>query len=57
MGKVKEWAIDCAEEAMDKIIVEYNNGSISKEAAIAEILQIPNIDLLEIDEMSVQEVF
>lgn len=55
--KVKDWACDEAEKAVDKIIVEYNNGSISKESAMAEILQVSNVDMLGIDEYNVGEVF
>jgi hypothetical protein len=56
MSKVKNWAWDMAEQAVDKIIVELKNNAITKEAAKVKILNIQCLDLVGIDEENVDEV-
>ena len=56
MSKVKNWAWDMAEQAVDKIIVELKNNAITKEAAKAKIMNVQNVDLCSIDENNVDEV-
>ena len=56
MSKVKNWAWDMAEQAVDKIIVELKNNAITKEAAKAKIMVVDNLDLVGIDEHNVDEV-
>ena len=56
MSKVKQWAEDTAEKAVDKIINELKNNAISKEAAKAKIMNVDNLDLVGIDEHNVDEV-
>ena len=56
MSKVKQWAEDTAEKAVDKIINELKNNAISKEAAKAKIMNVQNVDLCSIDEHNVDEV-
>ena len=56
MSKVKNWAWDMAEQAVDKIIVELKNNAITKEAAKAMIMNVDNLDLCSIDEHNVDEV-
>jgi hypothetical protein len=56
MSKVKNWAWDMAEQAVDKIIVELKNNAITKEAAKVKILNVQCLDLVGIDEQNVDEV-
>ena len=56
MSKVKQWAEDTAEKAVDKIFNELKNNAISKEAAKAKIMSVDNLDLVGIDEHNVDEV-
>ena len=56
MSKVKNWAWDMAEQAVDKIIVELKNNAITKEAAKVKILNVQCLDLVGIDEENVDEV-
>jgi len=56
MSKVKNWAWDMAEQAVDKIIVELKNNAITKEAAKVKILNVQCLDLVGIDEHNVDEV-
>lgn len=56
MSKVKNWAWDMAEQAVDKIIVELKNNAITKEAAKVKILNVQNVELCSIDEYNVDEV-
>ena len=56
MSKVKQWAEDTAEKAVDKIFNELKNNAISKEAAKAKIMNVDNLDLVGIDEHNVDEV-
>ena len=56
MSKVKQWAEDTATKAVDKIINELKNNSISKEAAKAKIMNVDNVNMLGIEEYNVDEV-
>ena len=56
MSKVKNWAWDCAETAVDAIIVELKNNAITKEAAKTKIMNVDNVNLCDIDENNVDEV-
>ena len=56
MSKVKQWAEDTAEKAVDKIINELKNNAISKEAAKAKIMIVDNVNMLGIEEYNVDEV-
>ena len=49
MSKVKQWAMDVAEKAVDKIIKEVKDNVINKNDAIMKIMEVDNIDLLSID--------
>ena len=56
MSKVKQWATDVAEKAVDKIINQVKQNLITKETAIADILKVENVNLTGIDEHNVDEV-
>ena len=56
MSKVKQWAENTAEKAVDKIINELKNNAISKEAAKAKIMNVDNVNMLGIEEYNVDEV-
>ena len=56
MSKVKQWAEDTAEKAVDKIFNELKNNAISKEAAKAKIMNVDNVNMLGIEEYNVDEV-
>ena len=56
MSKVKNYYWDQAEKAVDAILLELKNQSISKEAAKAKIMNVEALDLLDIDEYNVDEV-
>ena len=56
MSKVKQWAEDTAEKAVDKIILGFKHGIINKDTAIAKILDVDNVNMLGIDENNVDEV-
>ena len=53
MSKVKQWAEDTAEKAVDKIILGFKHGIINKDTAIAKILDVDNVNMLGIDEHNV----
>jgi len=54
--KVKEWAYDEAEKAVDKIINAYKNKEVNYENAKKQILDVRNVDMLGIDFYNVEEV-
>ena len=54
--KVKEWAYEEAEKAVDAIIEKYQNKKINSEQAEKEILAVQNVNMLGIDEYNVCEV-
>jgi len=56
MGKVKQWAYDCAEEAVDNILEKIKKGIINKDDAEKEIMQVSNLDILGVDEYNVSEI-
>jgi len=56
MSKVKNYYWDQAEKAVDAILLELKNQSISKEAAKAKIMNVEAVNLLDIDEFNVDEV-
>ena len=56
MSKVKQWAEDTAEKAVDKIILGFKHGIINKDTAIAKILDVDNLEMIGIDENNVEEV-
>ena len=56
MSKVKNYYWDQAEKAVDLILKELKNQSISKEAAKAKIMNVEAVNLLDIDEYNVDEV-
>ena len=53
MSKVKQWAYDEAEKAVDKITDEYLNGEIDFNTAENKISNVDNVDILGIDEHNV----
>ena len=56
MSKVKQWAEDTAEKAVDNIIMDFKIGIINKNTTMAKILNVNNVNMLGIDENNVEEV-
>jgi hypothetical protein len=57
MGKVKQWAEDTAEKAVDTVLVKLTKGLINKEVAKTEIMKLDvNLGLVGIDEFNIDEV-
>jgi hypothetical protein len=56
MSKVKQWAEDTAEKAVDKIINQVKQNLITVETACADILKVENVAMTGIDENNVDEV-
>ena len=56
MSKVKNWAWDEAEKAVDKIILQVKQNLISKETAAKDIMKVDNVDLCGIYDYNVDEV-
>ena len=56
MSKVKNYYWDQAEKAVDSILLQLRNQSISKEAAKTMIMNVDNLDLIDIDEYNIDEV-
>ena len=56
MSKVKQWAYDEAEKAVDKIILGLKHGIINRDSAKARILDVDNVNMLGIEEYNVDEV-
>ena len=56
MSKVKQWAEDTAEKAVDKIIMGFKQGVINKDTTMTKILNVDNVNMLGIDEDNVEEV-
>ena len=56
MSKVKNWAWDEAEKAVDKIILQVKQNLITKETAAKDIMKVDNVDLCGIYEYNVDEV-
>ena len=56
MSKVKQWAWDTAEKAVDIINDKLKNKNINVETAKSEILKVDNVGLCSIDELNIDEV-
>ena len=56
MSKVKQWAEDTAEKAVDKILLQVKQNLITKETAKTDILNVENVSMTGIDENNVDEV-
>ena len=56
MSKVKQWATDVAEKAVDDIIAKVKNKIIDLKTAKDDILKIDNLALVSIDEDNIDEV-
>ena len=56
MSKVKQWAADVAEKAVDDIIAKVKNKIIDLKTAKDDILKIDNLALVSIDEDNIDEV-
>ena len=55
MSKVKQWAEDTAEKAVDKIIAKLKDGQIDLTTASEQTLKVENVNMLGIDENNVEE--
>ncbi len=55
MSKVKQWAMDVAEKAVDKITDDYLDGKIDFNTAENKISDVDNVDMLGIDENNVDD--
>ena len=56
MGAVKQWAWDEAEKKVDSILAQWVDGEIKEDDAKNQILAVDNLELVDIDEYSVDEV-
>ena len=56
MSKVKQWALDTAEKKVDSILAQWVDGEIKEDDAKNQILAVDNLELVDIDEYSVDEV-
>ena len=56
MSKVKQWAEDTAEKAVDNIIYKLKDGQIDLTTAVEKTLKVDNLELVGIDENNVEEV-
>ncbi len=56
MSKVKQWAEDTAEKAVDNIIYKLKDGQIDLTTAVEKTLKVENVNMLGIDENTVEEV-
>ena len=55
MSKVKQWAYDEAEKAVDNIIVKLKDGQIDLTEASSLTMKVNNVNMLGIDENNVEE--
>ena len=55
MSKIKQWAEDTAEKAVDNIIAKLKDGQIDLTTASEETLKVENVNMLGIDENNVEE--
>ena len=55
MSKVKQWAENTAEKAVDKIIAKLKDGQIDLTTASEQTLKVENVNMLGIDENNVEE--
>ena len=56
MSKVKQWAENEAEKAVDKILLQVKQNLITVETAKTDIMNVANVDLTGIDEHNVEKV-
>ena len=56
MSKVKQWAEDTAEKAVDNIIFMLKDGQIDLTTAVEKTMKVDNLELVGIDENNVEEV-
>ena len=56
MSKVKQWAEETAEKAVDNMIYKLKDGQIDLTTAIEKTLKVENVNMLGIDENTVEEV-
>ena len=55
MSKVKQWAEDTAEKAVDNIIFMLKDGQIDLTTAVEKTMKVDNVNMLGIDENNVEE--
>jgi len=55
MSKVKQWAEDTAEKAVDNIIAKLKDGQIDLTEACSLTMKVENVNMLGIDENNVEE--
>ena len=55
MSKVKQWAEDTAEKAVDSIIAKLKDGQIDLTEASSLTMKVNNVNMLGIDEYNVEE--
>ena len=55
MSKVKQWAEDTAEKAVDKILADFKSGVYNSTVAKNKIIMVDNVEMLGIDENNVEE--
>ena len=55
MSKVKEWAYEEAEKAVDNIIAKLKDGQIDLTEAVSLTMKVENVNMLGIDENNVEE--
>ena len=55
MSKVKQWAYDEAEKAVDNIIFKLKDGQIDLTEASSLTMKVNNVNMLGIDENNVEE--
>ena len=55
MSKVKQWAEDTAEKAVDDIIYKLKDGQIDLTTAVEKTMKVDNVELCGIDENNVEE--
>ena len=56
MSKVKQWAENEAEKKVDDIIFKLKDGQIDLTTAIEKTMKVENVNMLGIDENTVEEV-
>ena len=55
MSKVKQWAYDEAEKAVDNIVAKLKDGQIDLTEASSLTMKVENVSMLGIDENNVEE--
>ena len=55
MSKVKQWAEETAEKAVDNIIAKLKDGQIDLTTAVEKTMKVENVNMLGIDENNVEE--